>query len=141
MVSGANRALVASDQARAGLGPSGFDHGYEWQDISTAPKDVPVLVTYDHDADPYHEPSDPRYLTNYAAHAESGTFVSGRGVTVAVLRDGWHEDDGWESNNPPYWMPPAWWAWLDGDSSDYVLNATHWMPLPEPATQSTGETK
>jgi hypothetical protein len=29
MVSGANRALVASDQARAGLGPSGFDHGYE----------------------------------------------------------------------------------------------------------------
>ena len=29
MASGANRALVASDQARAGLGPSGFDHGYE----------------------------------------------------------------------------------------------------------------
>jgi hypothetical protein len=25
---GADRALVASDQARSGLGPSGFDHGY-----------------------------------------------------------------------------------------------------------------
>lgn len=30
---GANRALVASDQAPAGLGPSGFDHGYEaWRE-------------------------------------------------------------------------------------------------------------
>lgn len=28
MISGADRALVASDQARSGLGPSGFDHGY-----------------------------------------------------------------------------------------------------------------
>jgi hypothetical protein len=35
-MSGADRALVASDQARSGLGPSGFDHGYKFHRVPCA---------------------------------------------------------------------------------------------------------
>lgn len=105
----------------------------KWQPIETAPKDekVPVLVYFDHEADPYQDPHRRGKLTDYAIHAEGGTFLGGKGVAVAVWRDGWHEDDGWESCNAPYWMPAAWWLLVDGDAGDYVINATHWQSLPE----------
>jgi len=106
----------------------------EWQDIATAPRDeaVPLLVYFDHDADPYQDPEQPGRLTDYAIHAEGGDYLKGQGVAVAVWRYGWHESDGWESANSDYWMPAAWWLLVDGDTGDHVVNATHWMPLPPP---------
>lgn len=106
----------------------------EYQPISTAPKneDVPVLVWFDHDADPYYDPNNPDRLTDYAVHTESSEYLSGKGVAVAIWRDSWEETDGWESPNSPYTMPAAWWLWVDKDAGDHVVNATHWMPLPGP---------
>lgn len=101
-----------------------------WQGMDSAPHGVPVLVSFDHDADPYQDPEHKGRLTDYAAHAEGGDFLAGAGVTIAIHQDGWHEDDGWESANGPYWMPAAWWAWLNGDATDYVVNPIAWMPLP-----------
>lgn len=107
--------------------------GQAWQPIETAPKDEqkPILVWFDHDADPYCDPADPRRLTDYAANAEGGDFFEGRGVAVAVWRDGYQDSDGWEAANS-YWMPGGWFAYHNGDASDHCVNATHWRPLPDP---------
>lgn len=109
----------------------------EWQLIETAPKDedTPILVVFDHDADPYHE-GDSDLLTDYACHAEGGDFFAGRGVAIAVWRDGWHESEGYEDTTGGYWLPGAWFAYYDGDAGDHVVNATHWMPLPAPPTDA-----
>ena len=105
----------------------------DWNtNMDEAPKDVPVLVYYDHDAAPYQDPDNPGRLTDYACHAETGDHFSGKGVTIAQWCDGWHEDDGWEAANPPYWMPARWLAQFNGDNSDYVVNPTAWMSLPPP---------
>lgn len=102
----------------------------DWQPIETAPKDKPILVWFDHDADPYQ--ADDEKLTDYACHAEGGDFLSGNGIAIARWCEGWHEDDGWESANPPYWMPAMWCAWFNGDYADQVVNALFWVPLPPP---------
>ena len=92
---------------------------------------MPILVAFDHDADPYQDPNDPGRLTDYAAVAEGGDFLSGKGVAMVVWRDGYHDSDGWEYDNS-YWVPGGWFAYLNGDATDYIANATHWMPLPPP---------
>jgi hypothetical protein len=97
-----------------------------WQPIATAPKDVPVLVYYDHDADPYRDPANPERLTAYAVHAEGGDFLAGKGVAIAHWSEGWVESNGWDS----YWMPSVWFAWLNDDYADHVVNPLFWMPLP-----------
>lgn len=103
----------------------------EWQPIESAPRDKPVLVWYDHDADPYQHPEKEGLLTDYATHAEGGDFLSGIGICIAQWNEGYHESEGWESDIS-YWMPPVWLAQLDGDNTDYAVNPTHWIPLPEP---------
>jgi hypothetical protein len=105
----------------------------EWQPIETAPKDenTPVLVWFDHEADPYQDPSNPQRLTDYASNAEGGYFLGGSGIAMAVWRDSYEESDGWEAANS-YTIPACWHAWLDGDSADQVCNPLYWMPLPEP---------
>lgn len=110
-----------------------------WQPISTAPKDetVPILVAFDHDADPYQDPNNPDHLTDYAAVAEGGDFLSGKGVSMVVWRDGYHDSDGWESGNS-YWVPGGWFAYLNGDATDYVVNAILWMPIPALPTVHDG---
>lgn len=55
----------------------------KWQPIETAPKDIDILVWFDHEADPYQDPSDQNRLTDYAALAENGDFLGGSGVAVA----------------------------------------------------------
>lgn len=102
-----------------------------WQPISSAPKDAPILVFYDHDADPYRDPAKPDQLTDYACHAENGDFLSGKGIAVAHWCEGYHESEGWESGIE-YWMPAVWCAWFNGDFADHVVNPTHWQPLPAP---------
>lgn len=102
-----------------------------WQPIDSAPKDeaVPLLVWFDHDADTYQDPNNPGYLTDYAAVAEGGDFLSGSGVAIVVWREGYHDSDGWESAQS-YWVPGGWFAYLNGDATDYIANAVDWMPLP-----------
>lgn len=104
-----------------------------WQDISTAKKDenVPILIYFDHAADPYDDPARGGRLTDYAAIAEGGDYLSGKGISIAVWRDGYHANDGWEAAND-YWIPGGWFAWLNGDAADHVANALFWQPLPEP---------
>ena len=105
-----------------------------WQPIDTAPKDndVDVLVYYDHDADPYQDPDNPDRLTDYAAIAEGcDDFLSGAGVCVAR----WFPRQ-WEATDEyggGYYLPEGWFA---AENDDYmrVVNATHWMSLPEPPT-------
>lgn len=108
----------------------------EWNtNMDEAPKDVPVLVFYDHDADSYQDPDNPGNLTDYACHTEGGEYFSGKGVAIAQWCKGWYEDDGWESTTTPYWLPACWVAQFDGDNSQYVVNPTAWMPLPAPPEQ------
>lgn len=105
----------------------------DWQPIETAKKDekTPILAWFDHGADPYQDPENPDRLTEYSSVAEGGDFLGGKGVAMVVWRDGYHDSDGWESANS-YWVPGGWFAWLDGDATDHIANATHWMPLPKP---------
>lgn len=104
-----------------------------WQLIESAPKDQPILVWFDHDADPYRDPENPDKLTPYACHAEGGDFLSGAGVAIARWSEGWHEVEDEYGNG--YWMPDVWSAWFNEDFADHVLNPTHWMPLPPAPTQ------
>jgi hypothetical protein len=105
-----------------------------WQPIKTAPKDRDVLVWYDHDADPCHDPNNPKRLTDYGFWVETGNFLSGRGVTIAA----WFPPEWEASDDYAYWTRAVWRS--KGDDADYynACNATHWMPLPDepdPASQ------
>lgn len=102
----------------------------EWQPIETAPKDRDVLVWYDHDADPYRDPDNPNRLTDYAAWAESGDYLVGRGIAVAKWTPQFWESTG--DYGEGYWMPPVWAVPGSDRSYAVVCNPTHWMPLPEP---------
>jgi hypothetical protein len=101
----------------------------DWEPIETAPKDRDVLVWYDHEADPYQDPHNPKKLTNYAAWAVGGDFLDGKGIAIARwMPRFWESVDEYGSG---YWLPEAWFA-KENDDYERVCNATHWMPLPEP---------
>lgn len=100
----------------------------EWQPIEAAPKDgTPVLVYYDHAADPYHDPDDPDRLTDYAANAEGCDFLDGKGQCVAFWSAGSHEIV--DEYGDGFWVPGCWFMW---GNDDYAVAATRWQPLPEP---------
>jgi len=102
-----------------------------YQPIETAPHDRPVLVYYDHDADTYQDPANPGRLTDYAANAEGWDYLDGRGVTIAHWADSHEENDGWEAANS-YTIPACWLAWLNGDMTEYAVNALLWAEIPQP---------
>ena len=105
-----------------------------WQPIETAPKDQDVLVWYDHEADPYHDPANPHRLTDYAAWAESVNFKDGKGIAIAR----WFPEQ-WESVDEygGGYLLPAWWFVSENNDYEWVCNPTHWMPLPPPPTGDT----
>ena len=101
----------------------------KWQPIETAPKNKPILVKYDDEADPYTDPSDPKKLTDYSAIAEGGNYLSGKGFAVVIWSDGYWEDNGYEDPYGGYWMPGGWFLCINGDVSDYVCNPVAWCDL------------
>ena len=102
----------------------------DWRPIATAPKElVKILVYYDHDADRYWLEK-PGQLTDYAAEAESGDFLEGAGVCVAVWGESYMDGNPMEGE-PEYRVPGNWFQWANGDCAT-VCNPTHWMPLPAP---------
>lgn len=105
----------------------------KWQPISTAPRneDAPIIVRFDHEADPYQDPDNPGRLTDYAANAEGASCLLGKGIALAVWRDGHYASDGWESGDG-YWVPGGWFAWLNGDAAEYAVNAILWQETPQP---------
>lgn len=104
-----------------------------WQPIETAPRDADILVWFDHDADPYQDQNDTSRLTDYAAWAEAGDFMSGRGFCIAKwFPPHWEATDEYGSG---YWLPAAWFC-LENDDYERVVNPTHWMPLPAPPTDA-----
>lgn len=97
------------------------------QPIETAPKDRDVLVWYDHDKDPYQDPSGLNMLTPYATLAEGIDCLYGSGFAIAR----WHPQF-WESEDiygSGYWMPAAWFA-LESDEYARVCNPILWWELP-----------
>lgn len=99
-----------------------------WQPIDTAPKDgTKILCYYDSESDPYHD-EETGLLTDYGANAESGDFIDGQGICVAIWQHPCFESEDIYGNG--YWIPGGWFAWHNGDA-EYVIAATHWMPLPE----------
>lgn len=105
----------------------------QWHPIATAPKDLDILVWYDHDADPYLDPDGSNNLTPYAAWAEGGEYLAGKGVCIAkYLGSFWESTDEYGSG---YYLPAAWFALENGDY-ERVVNPTHWMLLPEPPKEA-----
>lgn len=103
----------------------------EWKNIETAPKDRPILVKYDHNADPYIDPNDRNKLTDYASIAEGGDFLTGSGFAVVVWANGYHDDNGYEDPYGPYWVPGGWFLCINGEPSDYICNPVGWYEIKE----------
>lgn len=98
-----------------------------WQSMENAPKDCEILVWYDHEADPYYDPANPKALTAYAAWTEGGAFLDGHGICIAKwFPQHWESVDEYGAG---YWLPAAWFA-AENDDYERVVNPTHWMPLP-----------
>lgn len=105
-----------------------LDRPLGWQPIATAPKDgTPILVKFDHEADPYHlEPPQGRtVLTRYGAWCEGGSHLPGKGLAIVVWGGGFWEDEGWST---PTHMPD-WWFEVNSEH-EVVVNPVEWHPIP-----------
>ena len=108
--------------------------GVGWQDISTAPKDRPILGWCVHDADPYFiEPEDASgrsRLTLYGGHTEGLSHVSD-GPHVLVWGGAWDDSTHEYSGG---WMPD-WWFRSDSDF-EVTANPILWKEIGEPPAAS-----
>lgn len=95
-----------------------------WRPMTeTPPKDKPLFVEYDNDADPWMEEGSQR-LTPYAAWADGGDYLPGRGYHVAHWGGGYSENDGGYEIIMPDW-------WFINRDFEIVLNPIRWMLLEE----------
>lgn len=101
----------------------------QWNsNMAEAPRDRPILVFFDHDADPYYDGENGK-LTDYAANAEGGDFLPGDGYAVAKWCDGFYESEGFEY--PEYWIPGGWFV-----RDEFVCNPVAWCYIPDYETQN-----
>ena len=104
----------------------------DWQPIETAPKDRPILVWCDHEADPWVRESPPwggSSLTLYAAHSE-GMSHAGTGYYI-VEWGGAFDDSNWEYDGGHL---PDWW-FVAGSDFEVAANPIKWaadVDLSEP---------
>lgn len=78
---------LPSQAAEANAAAWGARGDLQWQPIETAPKNHPIWVYYDHDADPHYIETlvDGRQILSvYAAHAEGLSCKTGQGQCAAV---------------------------------------------------------
>lgn len=101
-----------------------------WRTMDTAPNDRPILVWFDHGADPYFAPDGK--LTDYAANAEGGDYCAGKGHAIAKWSPQIWVSEGHESFNGGYWLPGGWFLFVDGDCAEQVCNALWWEELELP---------
>ena len=99
-------------------------------DINLAPKDRPILVKFDHDADPYVDPYDGKKLTVYSAFCEGGSFHKGKGYCVAAYGGGIDQDESGEGWGPWTYIPD--W-WFDANSGfEIAVNPVAWCLIEGP---------
>ena len=89
--------------------------------MDEAPKDRPILVRFDHDADPYHIGEG--RLTLYGAHAEGLSCRAGKGWCIAVWGGGkdFDEDEGGG-------YLPDWW-FQEGSEFEVAVNPVGWVNI------------
>jgi hypothetical protein len=128
------KCAIARAESLSFLAGCASQEGTGWLPIAKAEKneEVPLLVYYDHGADPYQDPADPTRLTDYAVHAEGGDYLAGTGVALVVWREAYWQSEGWEHPQPDYLMPGAWWEYGGGDATDRVVNPVMWKPYSLP---------
>jgi hypothetical protein len=90
--------------------------------MDIAPKDRPILVLHDHEADPYQ---DGKSLTLYAAHYEGLSHAPGRCYLIAVW-GGSFDDSTYEYPNQA--SLPDWW-FQDGSEFEIAVNPVGWVDL------------
>ena len=113
-----------------------FDANGWCHDMSAAPRDgTDLLLWFDHGADPYHIEETGK-LTDYAAWAESGDFLDGKGLCIGRwFEQFWESVDEYGSG---YWLPAAWFA-LEYNDYERVVNAIAWQPRPLPPVKEQGQ--
>lgn len=101
----------------------------QWNPMDAAPKDgTPILVAYDHDADPFVEDTATGRLTTYGAHCESGAgHMPGTGYCVAVWGGNYEEDVSGEGWGPWVYIPDYW--FLHDGNMETTVNPVAWMPF------------
>lgn len=95
----------------------------QWQPMSTAPKDRPILGLCIHNKDKYW---DGGKLTVYAAHCEGLSRVSD-GPHVVEWGGEYTE---YESETGAGFMIPDWW-FRAGSDFEEVANPVAWAPIPD----------
>lgn len=89
--------------------------------MSSAPKDRPILVRFDHDGgDGYYADEG---LTLYGAHADGLSHLSGEGWCVAVWGGGFHDSD--EDGGAHL---PDWW-FQEGSEHEVAVNPVGWVDI------------
>lgn len=91
--------------------------------MSSAPKDRPILVRFDHDGGDGYYREDGKGLTLYGAHAEGLSCRAGEGWCVAVWGGGFHdsEEDG-GAHLPDWWFQ-------DGSEHEIAVNPVGWVDI------------